>query len=174
MCQITFINLVLSHFLLLHMNEFTIDHYDQQILKYLEEDGRKAFSSIAQSIGISNTMVHQRITRMTDMGILKGIKPVLDEKKLGYDWSSFTGLTLDRDHNSERIIEELKLIPEVTECYYISGAFTLFIRIAARNHEHMRNILYQKIDNISGIAKTDSFMELGCAFRRNIGFTTNP
>lgn len=151
-------------------NELPVAHfdtYDIKILQKLEKDGRMAFSLIAQELGISNTMVHQRVTKLTEQGILKGIKPILDEKKIGYDWASFTGLTLDKDHNSERIIEALKAIPEVTECYYITGAFTLFIRIVAKNHEHMRRILYEQIDNIPGIAKTDSFMELGCAFRRN-------
>ncbi len=150
-------------------NVHSLDEFDIKILQHLEADGRMAFSMIAQEIGISNTMVHQRVHKLMDQGILKGIKPVLDEKKIGYDWASFTGLTLEKDHNSERIIEALKAIPEVTECYYITGAFTLFIRIIAKNHEHMRRILYEKIDNIPGISKTDSFMELGCAFRRNAG-----
>lgn len=146
-----------------------LDTYDYQILQYLEKDGRMAYSSIAQMLKISNTMVHQRVTKLTDLGILLGVKPVLNEKKLGYDWASFTGLTLEKDHNSDRIIAALKKIEEVTECYYITGAFTLFIRITARNHEHMRKVLYEKIDNIPGIIKTDSFMELGCAFKRNVG-----
>ncbi|MBK8054378.1 MAG: Lrp/AsnC family transcriptional regulator [Saprospiraceae bacterium] len=150
------------------MTQFA-DQYDLEILTRLEQDGRIPFSTIATEMGISNTMVHQRIAKMMDLGILKGVKPVLDEKKLGFDWASFTGITLDKDHNSERIIESLKSIPEVTECYYVTGAFTLFVRISAKNHEHMRKILYEKIDNIQGVSKTDSFMELGCAFRRNIG-----
>lgn len=146
-----------------------LDDYDTGILRLLENDGRMAFSVIASELGISNTMVHQRVQKLAESGILRGIRPILDEKKLGYDWASFTGLTLEKDHDSRRIIEALSLIPEVTECYYITGAFTLFVRILARNHEHMREILYEKIDNIPGIAKTDSIMELGCAFRRNVG-----
>jgi Lrp/AsnC family transcriptional regulator for asnA, asnC and gidA len=146
-----------------------LDEYDIQILKMLEADGRMAFSTIAAELNISNTMVHQRVTKLTEQGILTGIKPVLNEKLIGYDWAAFTGITLDKDHDSERIIEELKKIPEVTECYYITGTYTLYLRIVAKNHEHMRHILYDKIDNIAGIAKTDSIIELGCAFKRNIG-----
>lgn len=153
------------------MNEnpsYVLDQFDHKILSILENDGRIPFTNIAQELNISNSMVHQRVQRLTDQEILIGIKPILNEKKLGYDWASFTGITLDKDHDSDRIIEALKNIPEVTECYYISGAFTLFIRITAKNHEHMRKVLYEKIDSIPGIAKTDSFMELGCAFRRNV------
>lgn len=145
-----------------------LDQFDILIIKELEKDGRMAYSTIAANLKISNTMVHQRVNRLMEQGILLGIKPVINEKKAGYDWGSFTGITLNKDQDSTRIIEELKKIPEITECYYISGLFTLYIKISARNHEHMRKILYEKIDNIPGISKTDSIMELGCAFKRNV------
>lgn len=145
-----------------------LDKFDILIIKELEKDGRIAYSTIASNLKISNTMVHQRVNRLMEQGILLGIKPVINEKKVGYDWGSFTGITLNKDQDSTRIIEELKKIPEITECYYISGLYTLYLKISARNHEHMRKILYEKIDNIPGIAKTDSIMELGCAFKRNV------
>ncbi|MDI1306451.1 MAG: Lrp/AsnC family transcriptional regulator [bacterium] len=145
-----------------------LDEFDINIIKELEKDGRMAFSAIATSLKISNTMVHQRVNRLTEQGILAGIKPIINEKKIGYDWASFTGITLNKDQDSNRIIEELKNIPEITECYYVTGSFTLYIKIVAQNHEHMRKILYEKIDNIPGISKTDSIIELGCAFKRNI------
>ncbi|MFV5692783.1 Lrp/AsnC family transcriptional regulator [Flavobacterium sp. LT1R49] len=145
-----------------------LDEFDINIIKELEKDGRMAFSAIAATLKISNTMVHQRVNRLTEQGILAGIKPIINEKKIGYDWASFTGITLNKDQDSNRIIEELKNIPEITECYYVTGSFTLYIKIVAQNHEHMRKILYEKIDNIPGISKTDSIIELGCAFKRNI------
>lgn len=146
----------------------TLDEFDISIIKELEKDGRMAFSAIAANLKISNTMVHQRINRMMEQGIIGGIKPIIQEKKIGFDWASFTGITLNKDSDSDRIIQALKDIPEITECYYVTGSFTLYIKIVAKNHEHMRKILYEKIDNIPGIAKTDSIIELGCAFKRNI------
>ncbi|MFH6995301.1 Lrp/AsnC family transcriptional regulator [Flavobacterium sp. FlaQc-48] len=145
-----------------------LDEFDISIIKELEKDGRMAFSAIAANLKISNTMVHQRINRMIEQGVIGGIKPIIQEKKIGFDWASFTGITLNKDSDSDRIIEALKDIPEITECYYVTGSFTLYIKIVAKNHEHMRKILYEKIDNIPGIAKTDSIIELGCAFKRNI------
>ncbi|MDR7372167.1 Lrp/AsnC family transcriptional regulator [Flavobacterium aquidurense] len=146
----------------------TLDEFDINIIKELEKDGRMAFSAIAANLKISNTMVHQRINRMIEQGVISGIKPIIQEKKIGYDWASFTGITLNKDSDSDRIIEALKDIPEITECYYVTGSFTLYIKIIAKNHEHMRRILYEKIDSIPAIAKTDSIIELGCAFKRNI------
>ena len=145
-----------------------LDEFDVNIIKELEKDGRMAFSAIATNLKISNTMVHQRINRLMENGIITGIKPTLNEKKIGYDWGAFTGITLKKDHESERVIEALKKIPEITECYFITGSYTLYIKMIAKDHEHMRKLLYEQIDNIPGIAKTDSLIELGCAFKRNI------
>ncbi|MEM0575737.1 Regulatory protein AsnC [Flavobacterium sp. 9R] len=145
-----------------------LDEFDINIIKELEKDGRMAFSAIATSLKISNTMVHQRINRLIDQGVITGIKPVINEKKIGYDWGAFTGITLNKDADSKRVIDELKEIPEITECYFITGSFTLYIKLIAKDHEHMRKLLYEKIDNIPGIAKTDSIIELGCAFKRNV------
>lgn len=145
-----------------------LDEFDINIIKELEKDGRMAFSTIANNLKISNTMVHQRINRLMEQGIISGIKPVLNEKKIGYDWGTFTGITLKKDQDSAKVIEALKAIPEITECYYITGSFTLYIKMIAKDHEHMRRLLYEKIDSIAGISKTESLIELGCAFKRNI------
>ncbi|KVV15278.1 Lrp/AsnC family transcriptional regulator [Flavobacterium sp. TMP13] len=145
-----------------------LDEFDSKIIAELEKDGRMAYSAIASQLKISNTMVHQRINRLMEQGIITGIRPIINEKKIGYDWASFTGISLNRDSDSNRIIEELKKIPEITECYYVTGSFTLYVKLIAKNHEHMRTILYEKIDSIVGISKTDSIIELGCAFKRNI------
>ena len=145
-----------------------LDEFDSKIIAELEKDGRMAYSAIASQLKISKTMVHQRINRLMEQGIITGIRPIINEKKIGYDWASFTGISLNRDSDSNRIIEELKKIPEITECYYVTGSFTLYVKLIAKNHEHMRTILYEKIDSIVGISKTDSIIELGCAFKRNI------
>ncbi len=145
-----------------------LDEFDKLILIELEKDGRKPYSEIARKMDISNTMVHQRINRMREGGLIKKMALVLDERKMGYEWSAFTGIILKEDSNSELIIEELKKIPEVVECYYITGQYTLYIRIVAKNSEHMRSILYDEIDHISGVLKTESLIDFGTAFKRNV------
>ena len=67
------------------INENNLDEFDKKILIQLEKDGRKPYSEIAKNLNISNTMVHQRVTRMKKIGILKGAGIILDERKLGYE-----------------------------------------------------------------------------------------
>ena len=62
-----------------------LDEFDTNIIKELEKVGRMAYSTIAANLKISNTMVHQRVSRLIEQGILTGIKPVINEKKIGYD-----------------------------------------------------------------------------------------
>ena len=145
-----------------------LDEYDKLILIELEKDGRKPFSDIAKNLEISNTMVHQRVNRMRSEGIIRKMALELDERKMGYEWSAFTGIVLKEDCNSEIIIDALKQIPEVVECYYITGQYTLYIRIVAKNSEHMRRVLYEKIDHIPGVLKTESLIDFGLSFKRNV------
>lgn len=147
-----------------------LDTFDRQILKKLEEDGKKPYSQVALELGISNTMVHQRVQRLRKTGILKRYSIEIDEKKLGFEWGAFTGVILHDGSDTDEVIAELEKIPEVTECYHISGTYTLFIRVVARNNEHMRQLLYQKIEDISGIQKTESMVDFGIAFKRNAPF----
>ncbi|WP_109830943.1 Lrp/AsnC family transcriptional regulator [Reichenbachiella versicolor] len=145
-----------------------LDQIDKNILNKLSEDARMPYSGLANDLKVSNTLVHQRVNNLIEHGVLEKFSPVINERKLGYEWSAFTGLTLKEDSSSESIVEELRKIPNVTECYYISGQYTLFVRIVARSNEEMRSILYDQIDHIKGISKTESIIDFGCAFRRNI------
>ncbi|MDW3212040.1 MAG: Lrp/AsnC ligand binding domain-containing protein [Reichenbachiella sp.] len=144
------------------------DELDLKILSYLEQDGRMAFSNIANELGVSNTMIHQRVSAMQQNGILERIAPQVNERRIGFEWSAFTGIVLKEDSKSAEIIAALQKIPEVVECYYVTGNYTLFTRIMAKSNEHMRQVLYDKIDNIKGVLRTESFIDFGCAFRRNI------
>ena len=149
---------------------YTLDEFDKKIIHKLERDGRMPFSQIADELGISNTMVHKRMAKLLGKKIITKINPTYDEKKLGYGYGAFTGITLDKEHKTQSVIEALKKIPEVTECHFIAGKYTLYVRIFAKDHEDLRRILYDVIDNIDGVQKTESMIDLGCAFKRNILF----
>jgi Lrp/AsnC family transcriptional regulator for asnA, asnC and gidA len=144
-----------------------MDTIDFEILKLLELNARKPFAEIAIQLGISNTMVHQRVNKLRGKEVLLGTTIKIDESKLGYEWSAFTGIILKEDSSSADIIVELEKIPEITECYYITGQYALYIRIVAKNSQHMREVLYDKIDHIPGVLKTESLIHFGTAFKRN-------
>lgn len=145
-----------------------IDEFDKKIMEILDTDGRIPYLSIAKQLDISNTMVHQRVSKLIENGIIRSIRPILNEKKIGYDLGSFTGVSLEKDYVHGDVIEALKKIPEITECYFVAGDFTFFLRVVAKDSEDLRKLLYEKIDKIPGVYKTVSMIDLGCAFKRNV------
>ena len=100
--------------------DYSLDQFDRQIIQKLEEDGRMPYSQIAAELNISNTMVHQRMQKLIKRKIITRIIPNYDEKKLGYGYGAFTGITLDKEYKTQSVIERLKKIPEITECHFIA------------------------------------------------------
>lgn len=145
-----------------------IDYINQQIIKMLSADGRMAYSEIAKELKISNSLVHQRVKKLQDTGIISGFSIQLNAKKIGYETITYTGIATKEARFAYSIAEKLKEIPEVVECHFVSGKYALFLKIVAANNEEFRKVLYETIHNIEGVGSTDSFISFGSAFQKNI------
>lgn len=149
-------------------NQF--DYIDQQILLKLRSDARKPYSKIAEELNVSNSLVHQRIKKLTESGVIKNAEFVLDEKKMGYKTKSYTGIRLREARFAKEVMLELQKIDEIVECNFVSGNYAIFILIYARDNEHLQHILYDKVHLITGVAGTDTFICFDTCFKRNINF----
>ena len=150
--------------------ENQIDYIDKQILLKLQSDARKAYSQIAEELKISNSLVHQRITKLYEAGIIMDAKFIFDEKKLGYKTKSYSGIRLREARFAKSVMEELTKIEEIVECNYVSGNYAIFILIFAKDNEHLREVLYEQVHLINGVAGTDTFLCFDSGFKRNIPF----
>lgn len=147
-------------------NQF--DYIDQQILLKLRSDARKAYSKIAEELNVSNSLIHQRIKKLTDTGVIKNAEFILEEKELGYKTKSYTGIRLREARFAKDVMKELEKIKEITECNFVSGSYAIFILIYAKDNEHLQKILYDKVHLINGVAGTDTFICFDTCFKRNI------
>lgn len=147
-------------------NQF--DYIDQQILLKLRKDARKAYSQIAEELKVSNSLIHQRIKKLNSEGVIQNAEFILDEKKLGYKTKSYTGIRLREARFAKDVIKELEEIDEIVECNFVSGNYAIFILIYARDNEHLRKILYDKVHLINGVAGTDTFICFDTGFKRNV------
>ncbi len=146
-------------------NQF--DYIDKQILSQLRKDARKAFSQIAEELKVSNSLIHQRIKKLTSEGVIKNAEFVLDERKLGYKTKSYTGIRLREARFAKEVMRELEKIDEIVECNFVSGNYAIFILIYARDNEHLQKILYDKVHLINGVAGTDTFICFDTCFKRS-------
>jgi Lrp/AsnC family transcriptional regulator for asnA, asnC and gidA len=145
-----------------------LDYTDKQILIALKADARKAFSKIADDLKISNSLVHQRIKKMKEDGVIKKADLILDEKKIGYSTKSYVGIRLKEASFANQVVKNLHKIVEVTECNFVSGKYAIFVLVYAKDNDHLRSVLYDQIHEIEGVGGTDSFICFSTNFDRSV------
>lgn len=145
-----------------------LDYVDKQILLALKADARKAFSKIADDLKISNSLVHQRIKKMKEEGVIRKADLLLDERRIGYNTKSYVGIRLKEARFASKVVEKLQDILEVTECNYVSGKYAIFVLVFAKDNDHLRSILYNQIHEIEGVGGTDSFICFTTNFDRSV------
>lgn len=147
-------------------NENT-DFLDREIIQKLSANSRIPFSDLAKELNISNSLVHLRVKKLQEAGVITGFSVKLNPKEIGFETTTYTGIVTKEARFSYSIAEKLKDIPEVVECHWVSGKYALFIKIVAQNNEELRKILYEQIHQIEGVGSTDSFFSFGSAFEKN-------
>ncbi|EAY27359.1 Lrp/AsnC ligand binding domain-containing protein [Microscilla marina] len=137
-----------------------IDNVDRQILALLTQDATMAFTEIAKKVFVSDATVHVRMRKMREMGIIKGSQLMIDYAKLGWDITAFLGIYLDKSSLYEDAAKQLQKIPEVVEMHYTTGIYSVFVKIRCRDTKHLREVLHDKIQKVTGIQRTETFISL--------------
>ena len=144
-----------------------LDRLDKQILKLISADARIPFLEVARVCDVSGAAIHQRIQKLTNLGILKGSQFLIDPEKVGYETCAFIGLNLKNPEDFDRVVEELEKIPEVTECHYTTGNFDMFIKIYAQNNHHLLTIIHDKLQPL-GLSSSQTLISFHSAFGRQL------
>ena len=117
-----------------------LDRLDTQILKLIADDARIPFLEVARICEVSGAAIHQRIQKLTNLGILKGSQFIIDPEKIGYDTCAFIGLNLKNPEKFDEVVEKLKEMPEVVECHLWVEPFLMeencqvFLLVSAKSH----------------------------------------
>ncbi len=145
-----------------------IDSTDKKILSILMQDAKKPYTEIAKDIHVSGGTVHVRMKKMEALGIVQGSHLTIDYTKLGYDVAAFLGIYLEKSSLYDEVSEELKQIPEVVGAHYTTGNYSIFAKVICRDTNHLRDVLHDKIQKISGIQRTETFISLDESINRPI------
>jgi len=145
-----------------------LDDTDRKILSYLIHDARKPYLEIARECGISGAAIHQRIRKLENSGVIEGSKFKVKPKKVGFDICAFVGIYLDQAHMYKQAVKEFQDIPEIVECHYTTGEYAILLKIYCKSNEHLMDILVNTIQNIQGVARTDTFISLEQTINRDI------
>ena len=144
-----------------------LDELDEKILKMIVNDARIPFLEVARSCNVSGAAIHQRIQKLTNMGVIKGSEFVVNAERIGYETCAFIGIFLRSPSTFEYVVEELEKIPEVVECYYTTGQYDLLIKVYAKNNKDLLRIIHSELQPL-GLSRTETMICFKDGFRKKI------
>lgn len=146
----------------------SIDHLDRKILALITANARIPYLEVARECNVSGAAIHQRIQRLIRLGIVTGSEFIINPKKVGYHTCAYIGIYLESAHLYPDVVKKLREIPEITQCHYTTGVYSIFIKVYTKNNEDLKHVLVEKLQRIEGIARTETFISLEEAFSRHI------
>ena len=144
-----------------------LDALDKKILELVIADARIPFLEVARACNVSGAAIHQRIQKLTNIGILKVSQFNIDPEKIGYETCAFIGLYLKDPEKFDDVVEELRKIPEVVECHYTTGGYDMFIKLYAYNNHHLLNVIHDKLQPL-GLSRSETIISFNEAINRPI------
>ena len=149
-----------------------IDTLDKKILNILSKNARMPFKDVAAECGVSRAAIHQRVQRLIEIGVILGSSFNINPKSLGYTTCTYVGITLERGNMYRDVAQQIAMIPEVVECHYTTGSYTMLIKLYAKDNEQLMELLNDKRQNINGVVSTETLISLEQSIKREVPVTT--
>lgn len=132
-----------------------LDEVDIHILSLLQADGRITNADLAKKVGLSPPSVLQRVRALEKAGLIRGYFAVLDAERLGLKITALAmiSLSLHQEQPIERFRRAISDIPEVLECYHVSGEFDFLLKIVVRDIRAYEVLIREKLSKIKGLGQ---------------------
>ena len=106
------------------MGHHQLDELDYKILKLVASNARIPFLEVARECNVSGAAIHQRVQKLTNLGILKGSEYIIDSNKIGFETCAYMGFYLKNPGDFSHVVEELRKIPEVLSHNHPSSGYS--------------------------------------------------
>lgn len=150
-----------------------IDNLDKKILNIIMKNARIASKDVALECGVSRAAIHQRIQRLIEMKVITGSGYTVNPKTLGYNTCTYVGVSLEKGSMYRNVVQELEKIPEVVECHFTTGPYSMLIKVYAQDNQHLMALLNDQIQHISGVTETETLISLEQSMNRQIYINTD-
>lgn len=145
-----------------------IDALDKKILSILSKNARMPFKDVAAECGVSRAAIHQRVQRLIEVGVILGSSFNINPKSLGYSTCTYVGIRLERGNMYREVAERIQHIPEVVECHFTTGPYTMLVKLYARDNEQLMELLNDNLQGIPGVVSTETLISLEQSIKREI------
>lgn len=145
-----------------------IDDLDKKILNILSKNARIPFKDVAAECNVSRAAIHQRVQHLVEGGVITGSGFDINPKSLGYSTCTYVGLNLERGSMYKDVVERLEQIPEVVECHFTTGPYTMLVKLYAKDNEQLMDLLNARLQEIPGVVSTETLISLEQSIKREI------
>ena len=145
-----------------------VDELDKKILEMISCNARIPFKEVAEVCGVSRAAVHQRVQHLVDAGVIIGSGFHVDPACLGYNTCTYIGITLEKGSMYKRVVEEFEKIPEIVECHFTTGPYTMLIKLYAKDNAHLMTLLNDRLQQIDGVVSTETLISLKQSIKKEV------
>lgn len=135
-----------------------LDDIDLQILRLLQDNGRVTNADLARDVKLSPPSVLQRVRKLEETGVVRGYSARLEPEALGYGITIFAlvSLAMHQEQPIDRFRSDIQALPEVVECYHISGEFDFLLKIVMEDMGSYERFIRERLSRLDAISKIQS------------------
>lgn len=139
-----------------------LDDLDRRILRHMQSDPLRSIPDLAEQIGLSGTRLSRRLEKLRELGVLRGVRAIIDWRALGYEVEVSLRITLDKTQSRafDDFIDAARQIPEVIEIQTFLGRVDVRLSVIARDMVHYQQIYRSQILALPHIADIEALMHV--------------
>lgn len=146
-----------------------MDEIDRKILGFLIKNARMPFLEIARECGVSGAAIHQRVKKLELNGVITGSRLLVKPQALGLNVCAYISVTLSEANKYPEVIAAFRAIPEIVECHFVTGRYSLLVKLYCYDNDHLMDILLNTIQKIPYVQSTDTQISLDNEIERQVG-----
>lgn len=135
-----------------------LDRTDAAILGLLQNNARLSVKEIAAEVGLAPSSTHERIRRLRDADILRGVHAEVDPKALGIGLEALLMIELSKHRRStvDNFLDEIVLVPEVRFAFLVTGRHDLIVHVVVRDTQHLKDLALDNFTNRPGVERIET------------------
>jgi len=147
-----------------------LDRVDRTILEVLQRDARITNAALAEKVSLSESACLRRVRSLEAAGLITGYGARIDQDKAGLPVNVFVSITLDRQDQTDLQAFEaaVRKIPEVMECYLMTGDFDYLVRVAVADTADFERLHSRELTRLPGVARVHSSFALRAVARLDV------
>jgi Lrp/AsnC family transcriptional regulator for asnA, asnC and gidA len=146
---------------------YDLDDLDRKILALLMENAKRPYTEMGAKLFVSGGTIHVRMNKMIAAGVVSGTSLQVDHTRIGYDITAFLGVFLKSSGEYGNATAYLEGIPEIVSAHYLTGNYSIFLKVVCRDTNHLRDTL-ARIQAYGGIQRTETFISLEESINRPV------